>query len=63
MGSFTLQSRTQMKVIAIAGMPGAGKSTLIKILSGAYTCDAGEIFISGRKVHITSPRADAPHCV
>jgi len=43
------------EVHVLLGENGAGKSTLIKVLSGAYRCDAGEIFISGRKVHITSP--------
>jgi ABC-type sugar transport system ATPase subunit len=31
--------------MALVGENGAGKSTLIKILSGAYTADAGEIYI------------------
>ncbi|MBE3063790.1 MAG: ATP-binding cassette domain-containing protein, partial [Spirochaetes bacterium] len=35
-----------------------GKSTLIKIISGAYTADGGEIFIEGRKARIETP-ADA----
>jgi len=43
------------EVHVLLGENGAGKSTLIKVLSGAYTCDAGEILISGEKVHITSP--------
>jgi ribose transport system ATP-binding protein len=34
------------------GENGAGKSTLMKILSGAYTRDAGQIFIDGREIVI-----------
>jgi len=44
------------EVHVLLGENGAGKSTLIKVLSGAHTCDAGEIFIGGRKVNITSPQ-------
>ena len=44
------------EVHVLLGENGAGKSTLIKVLSGAHTCDAGRIFIGGRKVNITSPQ-------
>jgi len=44
------------EVLALVGENGAGKSTLMKILSGAYTADKGEIFISGEKKKITSPK-------
>jgi len=58
-GVFVLQDISiQIKpgeVHALVGENGAGKSTLIKILSGAYTKDAGEIYIDGQKVNITSP--------
>jgi ribose transport system ATP-binding protein len=37
---------------ALLGENGAGKSTFIKILSGVYSPDEGEIFIEGRKVNI-----------
>ena len=43
------------EIIGLVGDNGAGKSTLIKILSGVYPPDEGEIFIEGRKVHITNP--------
>ncbi len=33
----------------------AGKSTLMKVLSGAYLPDEGQIFIEGKKAHITNP--------
>lgn len=44
------------EVVGLLGHNGAGKSTLIKVLSGAYSKDAGEIFINGQKVEINSPR-------
>lgn len=43
------------EIHALVGENGAGKSTLIKILSGAYTRDAGEIYLNGEKVTISSP--------
>jgi ribose transport system ATP-binding protein len=43
------------EVHMLLGENGAGKSTLIKILSGAYTRDAGDIFVRGRRVEIHSP--------
>jgi ABC-type sugar transport system ATPase subunit len=33
----------------------AGKSTLMKVLSGAYTPDEGEILLDGEKVNLTDP--------
>ncbi len=44
------------EVVGLVGHNGAGKSTLIKMLSGAYRADAGEIYISGQRVRIDSPR-------
>jgi ribose transport system ATP-binding protein len=44
------------EVHVLIGENGAGKSTLMKILSGAERKDAGDIFIEGNKVEITSPR-------
>jgi ABC-type sugar transport system ATPase subunit len=44
------------EVMALVGENGAGKSTLIKILSGAYTADAGEIYIKGQPVKIVDPK-------
>ena len=41
---------------AVVGENGAGKSTLMKILSGAYTPDAGTIYLSGEKVAFSHPQ-------
>ncbi|WP_378956115.1 sugar ABC transporter ATP-binding protein [Pelosinus sp. sgz500959] len=40
----------------LLGENGAGKSTLMKILSGVYHKDAGETWINGELVEISSPR-------
>ncbi|MCP9494525.1 MAG: sugar ABC transporter ATP-binding protein [Pyrinomonadaceae bacterium MAG19_C2-C3] len=40
---------------SLVGENGAGKSTLIKVMSGAYTRDAGEIFVEGKSVNFRSP--------
>lgn len=43
------------EVLGLVGDNAAGKSTLMKVLSGAYTPDEGEIFIEGKKAHINDP--------
>lgn len=45
------------EVLGLIGENGAGKSTIIKILSGAYPMDSGEIFVDGDRVQIDSPRS------
>ncbi|SDN04616.1 sugar ABC transporter ATP-binding protein [Ensifer sp. YR511] len=40
-------------VHAVLGENGAGKSSLMKIFSGVYTPDGGEILVNGRAVHWT----------
>ncbi len=45
------------EVHALVGQNGAGKSTMIKILTGAYRKDAGEITFDGKKVEFASPEA------
>jgi ribose transport system ATP-binding protein len=42
---------------ALLGENGAGKSTMMNILAGVFPPDAGEIFLAGRPVRFTSPRA------
>jgi ribose transport system ATP-binding protein len=43
------------EVHGIVGENGAGKSTMMKILSGVYKKDGGSIHIDGRPVEITDP--------
>lgn len=43
------------EVHALIGMNGSGKSTLIKILSGIYQRDAGDIIVNGKKVETLNP--------
>jgi len=43
------------EVLGLMGDNAAGKSTLMKVLSGAYIPDEGDILIDGQKVHITEP--------
>ena len=45
------------EVLGLVGDNAAGKSTLMKVLSGAYRPDEGEIFIEGNKVHVSDPLA------
>lgn len=43
------------EVLGLVGDNAAGKSTLMKVLSGAYIPDEGQIFIEGKKAYITKP--------
>jgi fructose transport system ATP-binding protein len=43
------------EILAVIGDNGAGKSSLIKCLSGATVPDAGEILLDGAPVHFKSP--------
>ncbi len=45
----------QNEVLGLVGDNAAGKSTLMKVLSGALIPDRGEILIEGKKVHMSSP--------
>ncbi|TFF24801.1 sugar ABC transporter ATP-binding protein [Jiella endophytica] len=44
------------EVLALLGDNGAGKSTFIKVLSGAHPASDGEILVDGRPVHFASPQ-------
>ena len=44
------------EVVGVLGHNGAGKSVLMKMLSGAYTRDGGQIFVNGEGAHIETPR-------
>jgi fructose transport system ATP-binding protein len=43
------------EILAVIGDNGAGKSSLIKALSGALVPDEGEILLDGRPVHFRTP--------
>ena len=43
------------EVLGLVGDNAAGKSTLMKVLSGAYSPDGGEILIEGERVHFSNP--------
>jgi simple sugar transport system ATP-binding protein len=44
------------EVLGLVGDNAAGKSTLMKILTGFYHADAGQIFLDGKPVHVDSPK-------
>jgi rhamnose transport system ATP-binding protein len=50
--SFTLKTG---EIHALMGENGAGKSTFIKIITGVYKPDGGEIFIDGKEVTFKTP--------
>ena len=43
------------KVMCLAGENGCGKSTLVKIISGVYTRDSGEVMFEGRAIERINP--------
>jgi ABC-type sugar transport system ATPase subunit len=43
------------EVLGLMGDNAAGKSTLMKVLSGAYSPDDGGVYIEGEAVHFASP--------
>ncbi|MEM9348719.1 MAG: ATP-binding cassette domain-containing protein [Pseudomonadota bacterium] len=45
------------EILAVIGDNGAGKSSLIKAVSGAVTPDEGEVYLEGKKVAFPSPIA------
>lgn len=44
------------EVVGLVGDNGAGKSTFIKMISGVYFPDGGEIYFEGKKVDFSGPR-------
>lgn len=51
--SFELNSK---EIHGLLGGNGAGKTTLMNILYGLYRMDAGEVFLHGKKIEISSPK-------
>jgi ribose transport system ATP-binding protein len=43
------------EILGLVGDNSAGKSTLMKIMTGAYQRDTGDILVSGRPVHFRNP--------
>jgi simple sugar transport system ATP-binding protein len=43
------------EIVGLVGDNAAGKSTLMKVLSGVYTADVGEILIEGTPARLASP--------
>jgi simple sugar transport system ATP-binding protein len=43
------------EIVGLVGDNAAGKSTLMKVLSGAYVADQGEIWMDGKRVQISDP--------
>lgn len=43
------------EILGVAGLAGSGRSTLLKALFGAVPHRAGDIQVSGKKVHLKSP--------
>ncbi|HPK87639.1 MAG TPA: ATP-binding cassette domain-containing protein, partial [Atribacterota bacterium] len=49
------------EILGLVGDNAAGKSTLMKILSGAYIPDEGEIFVEGKKINMASSQDAHQH--
>jgi simple sugar transport system ATP-binding protein len=43
------------EILGLVGDNSAGKSTLMKILTGAYQRDSGDVLVAGAKTHFRSP--------
>jgi len=43
------------EILGLVGDNSAGKSTLMKILTGAYQRDAGEVLVAGKATHFKNP--------
>ncbi len=45
----------EREIVALMGANGAGKSTFVKIITGALKPDAGKVLIRGHEAHVGSP--------
>jgi rhamnose transport system ATP-binding protein len=43
------------EIHALMGENGAGKSTFIKIITGVYQPDSGDVFLNGKQISIKTP--------
>ena len=51
------------EILAVIGDNGAGKSSLIKVISGAVRPDEGEIRVDGKVVHFSNPMEARAACI
>lgn len=51
--SFTLHAG---EILGFAGLVGAGRTAMAMTLFGALAATAGEVFVDGQRIHISSPR-------
>ncbi|MGQ4808420.1 Galactose/methyl galactoside import ATP-binding protein MglA [Candidatus Entotheonellaceae bacterium PAL068K] len=49
------------EIHALLGENGAGKTTLVNILYGLYRPDEGDIFVDGKRLHLSSPTDAMTH--
>ena len=49
------------EVLGLAGLMGAGRTELARVLFGADRMDAGRVWLRGQRVHIRSPRQAVQH--
>jgi len=49
------------EVVGIAGLVGAGKTELLRAIFGDYPVTSGEVWIGGKQVRVSSPRAAIAH--
>ncbi|HEX6094355.1 MAG TPA: ATP-binding cassette domain-containing protein, partial [Dongiaceae bacterium] len=51
------------EILAVIGDNGAGKTSLIKAITGAITPDHGEIHLDGKPIHFRSPMDARQACI
>ncbi len=49
------------EIIGLIGDNGAGKSTMVKILTGVYRPTSGELYVAGRRVNLSSYNVKRAH--
>lgn len=49
------------EIVGLIGDNGAGKSTMVKILTGVFTPTSGELWVAGRKVDLNSYNVQRAH--
>jgi ribose transport system ATP-binding protein len=49
------------EILGFAGLIGAGRTEVARAIFGADSCETGEIFINGKRVHIKSPGDAVTH--